>query len=67
MPIPAQYKGLVIGKGGDKLREISTQSGAKVICKPPEGEVYIVSGTEQQRKVAKVKIGLIIVGTTMKI
>lgn len=66
MPVPAEYKGLVIGRGGDKLREISTQTGAKVILKVADGEVsaevYIVSGTEEQRQLAKLKIGLIIVG-----
>ena len=69
MPVPAEYKGLVIGRGRDKLREISTQTGAKVILKVPDGEVsaevYIVSGTEEQRQLAKLKIGLIIVGRTV--
>ena len=57
--IPSKYKGLVIGKGGDNLRDISTQTGAKVTSK--EGEVYIVSGTEKQRQQAKVHIKTIVV------
>ena len=31
--IPAIYKGRVIGKGGDNLRNISTQTGAKKMGK----------------------------------
>ena len=57
--VPSEYKGLVIGKGGDNLRNISTQTGAKVIRK--QGDVYIVSGTEEQRQQAKVHIKIIIV------
>ncbi|KAL9975391.1 hypothetical protein ACROYT_G012548 [Oculina patagonica] len=52
--IPDGYKGLIIGKGGAKLREISNQTGAEVIRK--SGEVYIISGTEHQREKAKVLI-----------
>ena len=57
--IADEYKGLVMGKGGDNLRNISTQTGAKVVRK--QGEVYIASGTEQQRQQAKVLIKIIIV------
>lgn len=57
--VPSEYKGLVIGKGGDNLRNISTQTGAKVIRK--QGDVYIVGGTEEQRQQAKVHIKIIIV------
>ena len=48
-----------MGKGGDNLRNISTQTGAKVVRK--QGEVYIASGTEEQRQQAKVLIKIIIV------
>ena len=57
--IADEYKGLVMGKGGDNLRNISTQTGAKVVRK--QGEVYIASGTEEQRQQAKVLIKIIIV------
>ncbi|KAJ7369989.1 hypothetical protein OS493_034935 [Desmophyllum pertusum] len=62
--IPAIYKGLVMGKGGDNLRNISTQTGAKVIRK--YGEVQITSGTKQQRQQAKVLIGSIISGARLR-
>ena len=52
-----------MGKGGDNLRDISTQTGAKVIRK--DGEVYIASGTEQQRQQAKLYIGTIIVSLSL--
>lgn len=48
-----------MGIGGDNLRNISTETGAKVIRK--DGEVYIVSGTTQQRQQAKLYIGNVIV------
>ena len=57
--IADEYKGLVMVKGGDNLRNISTQTGAKVVRK--QGEVYIASGTEEQRQQAKVLIKIIIV------
>ena len=60
MEIPERYKGLVIGKEGSNLRRISNQTGAKVIRKS-DREVYIVSGTEEQRQKAKVYIKITIV------
>lgn len=54
--IAAEYKGLIIGKGGANLREISEQTGAEVSRR--RGEVYITSGTEHQREQAKVNIGI---------
>lgn len=57
--IAAEYKGLVIGAGGDNLRNISTKTGAKLIRK--NGEVYIVSGNRQERQQAKLVIGISIV------
>lgn len=59
--IPQEFKGLVIGKGGDNLRDISTQTGAKVVRK--DGEVYITGGNEQQRQQAKLYINTIIVSS----
>lgn len=60
MEIPARYKGIVIGKEGNNLRRINNQTGAKVIRKS-DREVYIVSGTEEQRQKAKVHIKITIV------
>ena len=57
--VPDKHKGLVIGKGGDNLSDISTVTGAKVIRKG--GEIYIVSGTKEKRQRAKVHIRIIIV------
>lgn len=54
--IPAEYKGLIIGKGGANLLEISEQTGAEVSRR--KGEVYITSGTEHEREQAKVNIGI---------
>lgn len=61
--VPDKHKGLVIGKGGDSLNEISTVTGAKVIRKG--GEIYIVSGTGEQRQRAKVHIRIKIVSTSV--
>ena len=56
-----RFKGLVIGKKAAKLRYISTQSGAKVISDREDQEIYIISGTEEEREYAKVLIGEIVV------
>ena len=61
--IPDKYKGLVIGKGGDNLKEIITLTGARVIRKG--GEVYITDGTEEQREQAKVHINRKIVSRSI--
>lgn len=53
-----------MGTGGDNLRNISTETGAKVIRK--DGEVHIVSGTTQQRQQAKVYIGNLIVSISLR-
>ena len=58
--IPDGYKGLIIGKGGASLREISRQTGAEVTLE--QGEVHIISGTEEQREHVKVIIGMKVVG-----
>ena len=55
-----QFKGLVIGKKTAKLQHISAQSGAKVIL--DRGEIYIISGTGEEREYAKVLIGDTVVG-----
>ena len=60
--IPGKYKGLVIGKEGNNLKRISSWTGARVIRS--NGEVYIVSGTEEQRQKAKVHIKIKIVSTS---
>ena len=63
LEIEDKYKGLVLGKGRSKLREISAKTGAKVICKGARGDVYIILGNEEQRTRAKVQIGNVVVGT----
>ena len=60
--IEDKYKRFVIGKQGAKLREISMQTGAKVILKDRR-DVYILLGNEEQRKQARVLIGTIVVST----
>ena len=57
--IEHEYKGYVIGKRQANLREISGQTGAKLIVK--DGEIYIILGNKEQRKLAKVHIGTIVV------
>ena len=54
MDIPSDFKGLIMGKGGDNLSFISTKTGAKLIRK--DGEVYIVSGTDEQKEQARLHI-----------
>jgi len=54
--IPVEFKGIMIGKGRATLRDISKQTGAEISLRG--GEVYIISGTEQQRKQAKVSMGI---------
>lgn len=61
--IPGKYKGLVMGTDGAKLREISDQTGAKVIRSYKDGEVYIKLGNHDQRKNARALIGNAVVGT----
>lgn len=58
--IPDQFKGLIIGKGGANLREIYKQTGAEVTRS--HGEVYIISGSKEQREHVKVIIALKVVG-----
>ena len=48
-----------MGKGGDNLSFISTKTGAKLIRK--DGEVYIVSGTDEQKEQARLHIKVTIV------
>ena len=52
--IPEQYKGLVFGKKGKNLKDISTHTGAKLVGK--DNGVFIVTGTPEQRVQAKVRI-----------
>lgn len=52
--IPEQYKGLVFGKKGRNLKDISTRTGAKLVGK--DNGVFIVRGTAEQRVQAKVQI-----------
>ena len=52
--IPEQYIGLVFGKKGKNLKDISTHTGAKLVGK--DNGVFIVTGTPEQRVQAKVRI-----------
>ncbi|XP_068751300.1 uncharacterized protein [Montipora capricornis] len=62
--VPDKFKGLVIGKNGDNLRHISTITGARVTtC---EREIYVVSGTDEQRERAKVQIRMKISGARLR-
>ena len=63
--IPDGYKGRVIGKHRATLREIENQTGVKLFVK--DGEVYIVCGTQQQRRHAKRNIGTIVVCLNLQI
>ena len=62
--IPTEYKGLVIGKQGASLLEISKETGAKVTR--ARGEVYITQGTKQQRDQAKLLVKSRVVGSLDK-
>ena len=64
MEIPTEYKGLVIGKYGANLLEISKETRAEVIH--DGGEVYIIQGTKQQRDQAKLLIKRKVVGSLVK-
>ena len=57
-----KFKGSVKGKEAAKLRHISAQSGARVILDREDLEIYIISGTEEEREYAKVLIGEKVVG-----
>ena len=57
--IKDEYKGYIIGKRQANLREITGQTGAKLIVN--NEEVYIIRGNKEQRKLAKVHIGTMVV------
>ena len=59
MEVPKEYKGLVFGKGGKNLMDISNNTGAKVIRR--SGEVFIIEGTEEAREKARIEIKVKIV------
>ena len=59
MEVPKEYKGLVFGKGGKHLMDISNNTGAKVIRR--NGEVFIIKGTEEERERARIEIKVKIV------
>ena len=60
-----KFKGSVKGKEAAKLRHISAQSGARVILDREDLEIYIISGTEEEREYAKVLIGEKVVGKVL--
>ena len=62
MKVPGEFKGVVIGKDGANLRQISTKTGAEVTR--IEGNICIVSGTDKQREAAKVQIKRMVVSTS---
>ena len=59
MEVPKEYKGLVFGKGGKNLMDISKNTGAQVICR--NGEVFIIEGKEEEREQARIEIKVKIV------
>ena len=59
MEVPKEYKGLVIGKGGKNLMDISKTTGAQVIRR--NGEVFIIEGKEEEREQARIAIKIKIV------
>ena len=59
MEVPKEYKGLVFGKGGKNLMDISNNTGAKVIRR--NEEVFIIEGTEEAREKARIEIKVKIV------
>ena len=63
--IPSEWKGFVIGKRGENLRQISSQTGADLIRKG--GNVYLASGTEEQRQHAKKCIIEMVVSHLLKL
>lgn len=61
--IPSRYKGLIIGRHGANLHELSNETGAEVTRKGAQGEVHITKGTKKQRKHVKQLIGIKIVSS----
>ena len=59
MEVPKEYKGLVIGKWGKNLMDISKTTGAQVIRR--NGEVFIIEGKEEEREQARIAIKIKIV------
>lgn len=59
MEVPKEYKGLVFGKHGKNLTDISNNTGAQVIRR--NGEVFITRGTEEAREQARIEIKVKIV------
>ena len=59
MEVPKEYKGLVIGKWGKNLVDISNSTGAEVIRR--NGEVFITEGKEEEREQARMQIKVKIV------
>jgi len=57
--VPKEYKGLVFGKGGKNLLDISKNTGAQVIRR--NGEVFIIEGKEEEREQARIEIKVKIV------
>ncbi|PFX13629.1 putative serine/threonine-protein kinase pats1, partial [Stylophora pistillata] len=57
--IPSEYKGLIIGRLGANLRELSKETGAEITRK--DWEVYITKGTKKQREHVKLLIGIKII------
>ena len=49
IPVPRQAVGLVIGKGGEMIKKIQTETGAKVQFKPGK---FSISSTFQSNQMA---------------
>ncbi|CAH3028510.1 unnamed protein product, partial [Porites evermanni] len=62
--VPKEYKGLVFGKGGKNLMDISKNTGAQVIRR--NGEVFIIEGKEEEREQARIEIKVKIAGARLR-
>ena len=56
--IPEDFKGLVIGKGGENLNRISTRTGAHLYRK---GWDVFMSGSEEAKEKVKLEIKFVVV------
>eukprot|EP01043_Picozoa_sp_COSAG02_P083799 COSAG02_NODE_21749_length_776_cov_1.146233_2_plen_101_part_00 len=53
MPVPAASIGAIIGKGGETIRKISTESGARLSIDREDNAVKLGGSKEQVKKVSR--------------